>query len=366
MCAPCCFDWWRALAHGSRREFLKGAALLPALAGGWPAAAEAKESPGAALLDEILSVDLHAHPALIPSLASTTVSGHGKAIESGKVGAVFLTAVADSPVLAQRSTGGVYAFREPKPGECFASTWRQLDFLTRSEPQLGLRPVLSGRELGDTAAARARGAVLAVEGCDFLEGRLDRVQAAHDRGVRSLELVHYRVNELGDIQTEKPVHNGLTPFGREVVREMNRLRMVIDLAHATFDVVKGAVDASDQPMLISHTNIQDATGFARFISVEHARLVTSRGGLIGAWPISIQRASFAAFTEHIARLVDAVGVEHVGIGTDMDGIGRSALFTDYSDWPDIPTALLKRGFSREDVARIMGGNVRRLLETVTG
>ena len=336
------------------------------LAGGRPAPSEAKDSPGRALLDEVLSVDLHAHPALIPSLASTSVSGHGKAIASGKVGALFLAAVADSPVLALRPNGGVYAFRQPQAGELFASTWRQLDFLTRSEPQLGLRPVLSGRDLGATAAAHGRGAILAVEGCDFLEGRIERVQAAYDRGVRSLQLVHYRVSELGDIQTEKAVHNGLTPFGRDVVREMNRLRMLIDLAHATFDVVKGAVEVSDQPMLISHTNIQDVTSLSRFVSVEHARLVTDRGGVIGAWPISIRPAGLAALIEHIARLVDAVGVEHVGIGTDMDGIGRSAVFSDYDDWPDIPTGLLARGFNREDVAKIMGGNARRLLEAVTG
>lgn len=318
------------------------------------------------MLEDTLSVDLHAHPALIPGLASTSIAGHGRAIESGKVGALFLAAVGELPVLALRPSGGVYATRQPQPGELFASTWSQLDLLTGYGRQLGLRPVLRGSDLGEVATAHARGSILAVEGCDFLEGRLDRVQAAYDRGVRSLQIVHYRVNELGDIQTERPVHNGLTPFGRDVVREMNRLRMVVDLAHATFDVVKGAVDASDQPMIVSHTDIQDSTGFTRFVSVEHARLVASHGGLIGAWPFSLRPGGFGTFIKHIARLVDAVGVEHVGIGTDMDGIGPSALFTDYAEWPSIPTALLARGLARGEVAKIMGGNARRVLEAVIG
>jgi membrane dipeptidase len=321
---------------------------------------------GAVVPDETLSVDLHAHPALIPGLASTSIAGHARAIELGKVGALFLAAVGDLPVIALRPGGGLHAFREPQPGELFDATWHQLDVLTGYGRQLGLQPVLSGADLGEVAAGRARGSILAVEGCDFLEGRLDRVQAAHDRGVRSLQLVHYRVNELGDIQTEEPVHKGLTPFGREVVREMNRLRMVIDLAHAPFDVVKDAVDVSDQPMLISHTAIQTSADFPRYVSVEHARLVTSRGGLIGAWPFSLPPAGFDTFIEQIARLVDAVGIEHVAIGTDMDGTGPFGLFKDYADWPTIPAALLARGFSRDDAAKVMGGNARRILEAVTG
>ncbi|HET8576113.1 MAG TPA: membrane dipeptidase [Methylomirabilota bacterium] len=319
-----------------------------------------------ALRDDAFSVDLHSHPALIPALASTTVDGHAKAIASGKVGAIVLAAVGDLPVLGLRETGGIYAAREPEPGELLASTWQQLDFLAGSEPALGLRPVLRAGDLAEAAAAKSRSGILAVEGCDFLEGRLERVQAAYDRSVRSLQLVHYRINELGDIQTEPPRHGGLTPFGREVVREMNRLRMLIDLAHAPFDVVKGAVDASDQPLTISHSAIQDATGFPRFVSFEHARLVTSHGGLIGAWPFSLTDPSFETFIEHIARLVDAVGVEHVAIGTDMDGTGPFGLFRNYAEWPTIPAALLARGFAPDDVAKIMGGNARRLLEAVLG
>ncbi len=105
-------------------------------------------------------------------------------------------------------------------------------------------------DLERTRSGGRPGAVLAVERGDFLEGRLERVQEAHDRGIRSIQLVHYRVNELGDIQTEPPQHSGLTPFGRQVIREMNRLGMLVDVAHATFDGVRAAADTSSKPMVL--------------------------------------------------------------------------------------------------------------------
>ena len=323
------------------------------------------QTAGRALLDDTYSVDLHAHPGLIPALASTTTAGHRRAIEIGNIRAICLAAVGDLSVLGWRPRRGIRATRTPRPGELFDSTWRQLDALDSQAQQMALGRVRGGRDLAAAAATGARSFLLAIEGGDFLEGRLDRLQVAYDRGVRSLQLVHYRVNELGDIQTEAPVHGGLSAFGREVVAEMNRLGMVIDLAHATFEVVQAAIDTSTRPVMISHTNIRDATGFPRFITADHARLVARHGGVIGAWPVSVRAAGFSAFIDHIARLVEVVGIDHVGIGTDMDGTGPSGLFTDYAQWPSIPAALLASGFARRDVANVMGDNFRRLVTAVT-
>src|SRR5262249_6948179 len=153
--------------------------------------------------------------------------------------------------------------------------------------QAGMPTVLS-MNAAEVAGAPVRG-LLAVEGCDFLEGRIERLHEAFDRGIRSLQLVHYRVNELGDIQTEAAVHGGLTSFGRSVVREMNRLGIVVDVAHATQAVVAGVVETTTQPIILSHSNIQDASGWARFISPDHARLVAKTGGIIGAMPIIFGR-----------------------------------------------------------------------------
>jgi len=208
--------------------------------------------------------------------------------------------------------------------------------------------------------------LFAVEGCDFLEGRVDRVQEAYDRGIRSLQLVHYRVNDLGDIQTEPPVHGGLTAFGKETVREMNRLGIVVDVAHATYPVVQGVAETTTQPIILSHSDIQDASGWARFISPDHARLVAGTGGVIGAMPIILGRRAddINGYVVHISRLVDVVGIDHVGIGTDMDGIGPSAIFTSYARWPSLTDALLDHGYRPAEVAKILGGNAQRAFQQV--
>ena len=365
MCMASCFRWWRALdAAATRRDVLKGALALPAVVAGC-ATTRGSDATGRAVLADALSVDLHAHPALSTTFSSTTIAEHARDVDAGQVGAVFLAAVGDGPALSLRATGAPYAARQPAPGVLLASAWRQLDILRGHASALGMRPLLSRSDLAAAERAHTRAAVMAVEGCDFLEGRLENVQAAYDRGVRSLQLVHYRINELGDIQTEPPVHNVLTPFGRDVVREMNRLGLVVDLAHATYAVAAGAVDASSRPTIVSHTNIQDYTGYARFVTPDHARLVASHGGVLGAWPISIRPAGFDTFIDHIKRMADTVGIDHVGIGTDMGGVSaRSVLFTSYARWPSIPAALLDRGFARDDVAKIMGGNARRVLDAV--
>ncbi len=369
MCAPSCFDWWRALGRAaSRRDFVKGALALPLVAAGCMTTASAtNQAAGRTLLDDVVSIDVHTHPALFQTYSRTTIDEHARAIQAGKLGGAFLAAVGDGPALGTRPSGAPYAAREPAPGVMSASCSRQLDVLDGHARTLGMRRMLRGGDLATAAAARERVAIMAVEGGDFLEGRLDNVQRAYDRGVRSIQLVHYRVNELGDIQTEAPLHNGLTAFGRDVVREMNRLGMLIDLAHAPYPVVKGAVEASAKPMLVSHTNIEDYTGFARFVSREHARLVAAGGGVLGAWPISTRPGSFSTFIDHIKRMVDTVGIDHVAIGTDMAGVNpRSVLFTDWAEWPSIPAALLDRGFGRPDVVKIMGGNTQRLLEATLG
>jgi len=323
------------------------------------------QQAGRALLETIFSVDLHAHPTVIPALRSRSAAAHARAIGSGGMSAILLAAVGDLAVIGWRPRRGIGAVRTPAPDELYESTLRQLDALTGFGDASRFRALRTPGELAVAAQRRERCFLLTIEGGDFLEGRLERLEAVYERGVRSLQLVHYRINELGDIQTAAPRHGGLTRFGREVVLEANRLGILIDLAHATFDVAKAAIESSTRPVMISHTNVQDDVGSPRFISREHARLVADSGGLIGAWPFSPQ-PRFSAFIDRIVRLVDVVGPDHVGIGTDMDGLGPYAVFADYAQWPSIPAALLARGLARDDVAKIMGGNFRRLFATIGG
>jgi membrane dipeptidase len=371
MCSPRCFDHWSwllALAAApsdgptlTRRGFL-AASAVPLLAAASAGAAPSSQTGD--LLDATLSFDLHSHPGLFKSMSNDTLAGHRQSAESGRVKLIALTATSDAPVIAPDRTGALRQTREPKPGELYASMYRQIEALVRWSSEAGLPTVTSVADAG-APGAPVRG-ILAVEGCDFLEGRIDRVQEAYDRGLRSLQLVHYRVNELGDIQTSPAVHGGLTTFGKEVVREMNRLGIVIDVAHARFEVVKGVVDTTTQPIILSHSNIMETSSWARFISPEHARLVAGTGGIIGAMPIIFGRRSddIPGYVYFVSRLVDAAGIDHVGIGTDMDGIGPSAIFTSYSRWPSLAAALLDHGYHPEEAAKILGGNAQRVFQKV--
>src|SRR6266481_1982836 len=109
----------------------------------------------------------------------------------------------------------------------------------------------------DLRAARASqpSVIVTSEGADFLEGKIERLDEAYQRwALRHLQLTHYRPNELGDIQTEPSVHGGLAPFGAEVIRRCNRLGVVVDVAHGTYDLVKQAAAVTTKPLVLSHTS----------------------------------------------------------------------------------------------------------------
>jgi len=172
--------------------------------------------------------------------------------------------------------------------------------------------------------------------------------------------VHYRTNDIGDIQTASPRYGGLTEVGAEVVGEMNRLGMIIDLAHATFDVTKAVLELSDHPVMVSHSHlVTDSSSHPRLLTPDHARAVTEAGGLIGAWPAGFALADFSAYIEQILLLVDLVGIDHVAIGTDMDA-NYQPVVSSYRQFPDIAAALLARGMDDDEVGQVMGGNFLRL------
>src|SRR6185295_1898993 len=129
----------------------------------------------------------------------------------------------------RRSGGGLYAAREPRPGESPAYTYRSLGDVRAGITAGSLTLIQSPADVDARRASGRPGVILSVEGGDFLEGRIDRVQEAYATGVRSIQLTHYRIKELGDIQTDPPRYNGLTPFGLDVIREMNRVGMVVDV-----------------------------------------------------------------------------------------------------------------------------------------
>ena len=205
----------------------------------------------------------------------------------------------------------------------------------------------------DRAARDGRTVVLlGCEGGDFLDGDLRRLEEARMAGVTVLTLVHYRVNEIGDVQTEPPVHGGLSRFGRAVVAECSRLGIVVDCAHASFATTMAVLEVSGQPVIISHGQLGHAgTTHPRLLTTAHVAAVASAGGLIGAWPAGLTSQSLADFAAEIIRLTDAAGPAHVGIGTDLDGNYQPVLTSYCRSFPTWPGCCATAGLRRTASSR---------------
>lgn len=323
-------------------------------------------------------VDVHAHPGrcFLGGLGpedrlANVLGGDGsdaavEAILEAGMAAVSFATVADLRVIGARADGGLHAVREFRPGEALADHRRQLDALQALVDRHDL-PIV--RVADDVLAAHDAGRTalfVTCEGADFVEGRLDRVAEAHAAGVRSITLVHYRQNDYGDLQTEPPRHGGLSAAGRELVQEMNRLRLLIDVAHATYETTLRVLEESSQPVMISHTHLNGGRREnARLVSREHAKAVAAGGGLVGAWPAGVCSETFDEFIDEIARLVELIGVDHVGIGTDMDANYKPVL-TGYSEFVAIGAGLAARGFTSAKIDRILGANAVDLIRAVCG
>ncbi|MBR0665977.1 peptidase M19 [Roseomonas hellenica] len=313
----------------------------------------------------IPTVDIHSHAGRVIGIqrvaeraAFTPVAGP---MREGGMAVLCLATVPDAPTHQVTSDGRIRPFGDPAPGELYAygqTSFQRIHDLAREQ---GLRIIADA-----AALAAARGdrpsIIVSAEGADFLEGQIARVAEAHARWtLRHLQLTHYRVNELGDIQTEPPVHGGLTAFGAEVIRQCNRLGIVVDVAHGTYDLVRQAAAVTTKPLVLSHTSLTNAPGpRSRQISRDHARIIAGTGGVIGIWPPTTIFADMTAFAGGIARMVDAAGIDHVALGSDMGGLVGGSAFGSYRALPTLSAALLARGFQATEVRKLLAENYLRV------
>lgn len=284
-------------------------------------------------------------------------------MRAGGLAAAAFAAVADFQVLGLQDEGLV-SVRAFEPGEAWASYRRQMARLQSLVTRGLVAPV---RKASDVVAARSQrkvGAMWTVEGGDFLEGRADRVAQAHADGVRSITLMHYRNNELGDIITGAPQHNRLTDAGAAVVRAMNAAGMLVDVAHASEATALGAIEMSSKPVIASHVHVHGKAVHPRFISSELARAIVAKGGgVVGAWPAGIAIMDLLGFVYRVLELVDIAGIDHVCLGTDMDA-NYKPVFDTYVHLPHFVAGLAQTGLAEADIAKLIGGNYLRLLAAV--
>jgi membrane dipeptidase len=322
--------------------------------------------PARALVAGNLTIDIHSHAGRITN-PNAPLERVAEPMRDGGMSVICLAMVADRPVTRVMSDGRISATRTPNEGELYGwsqSAFARLQILVESEK---LRIVTDTASL-HSVGAQGQGVVVAAEGADFLDRSLERVEEAYAKyRLRHFQLTHYRANDLGDIQTEAPVHGGLTDFGADVVRACNRLGIVVDVAHGTYDLVKRAAQVTTKPLVLSHTSLSDRPGpRSRQISADHARAVAGTGGVIGVWPPQTIFAGKAAMATGIARLVDVVGIDHVGIGSDMLGLTSPSVFASYRELPDLAEVLLAAGFKPEEAVKILGGNYARVFTAAVG
>jgi membrane dipeptidase len=236
------------------------------------------------------------------------------------------------------------------------------------------------------AFARGRiGSVLGMEGGHAIENSLGALRAFHALGVRYLTLTHNAHLDWADSHVAEPRHGGLTAFGREVVREMNRLGMLVDLSHTSAGTMSDALDVSEAPVIYSHANAYAVTAHSRNVPDSILARIARNGGIVMVTfvpPFASQRnldfarlpaaeregrtaprATMADVVAHIEHIRRVAGVDHVGIGGDFDGIDEVVEgLEDVSSYPRLFAELSRRGWSEGDLAKLAGGNILRVME----
>lgn len=230
-------------------------------------------------------------------------------------------------------------------------------FANNSDRALTL--VRTRADLERALQTKTLGGVLALEGLHALENDVDNVDRLFDAGYRIAGLVHQFDNELGG-SSQGVKRGGLTPFGREVVERMEKRGMIIDLAHASPQLLRDVVAIAKRPLLVSHTGVRGTCDRPRNLSDEEVRLIASTGGVIGIgfWSGAVCGGDAKAIAKSIRHATNLVGVSHVALGSDFDG---DKMPFDTTGLVQITDALLTNGFSEAEIAAIMGGNVIRML-----
>jgi len=299
---------------GSRRQFLSTAAktagatimLHPRL--GW--AADATEPQVADIVAKTLGIDTHNHidvPLIAEEMPGPDIDLNGEMKRSG-LAAICMTFATDY-----------------QPGDAYDRFLKGLASMDRQLERNSMKRSLSADDVRTAHKNSQPTVIQAIEGGHFLQGHIERVEEAYGRGLRHFGLLHDSDASvpLGDVYTNPPRYGGLTSFGAAVIKECNRLGILIDLAHANIQTTEAALKITTRPVIVSHTGLDTQLGSdprmaqmmrPRLISKEQARIVANAGGLVGVWTHLADTP--LDYAKNVRALVDLIGVDHVCIGTD--------------------------------------------------
>jgi membrane dipeptidase len=276
--------------------------------------------------------------------------------------------VGDQPWL-KIAPGGFAPSGKPIRGQ--ASTWLK-DEAGRAKAHLseqGLPLVRTPADVARSLEGKPQ-VVLSVEGATFADTDAEQLKVAYDLGIRHVQLVHFLDNPIGDIQTARASHGGLTKYGIGIVEACNRLGILIDVAHCTERTVDQVLEMSKAPVVWSHSSVSGWRALLPFgqpvfarrqLSSGAAARVAAKGGVVGLWALGADvGTTIESYTDRLLDLVDRLGDGHVAFGTDMNALSRPALTT-YSDLRRVVDLMLKRGRSDASVRKIAIENYARVL-----
>jgi len=307
---------------------------------------------------------------------------------------------------------------DPRKYQSGAST-RALELIATVYEQVERHPrdLVLARTAADVRRAHRQGKIallMGVEGGHAIEDSLRVLRSYQELGVRYMTLTHFFNNNWADASTDTAKHNGLTDFGREVVREMNRLGILVDISHVSDKTFFDALEVTQAPVIASHSSCQALTNIPRNMSDDLLRALAKNGGVVhinygcmfvnpqyrsGDFAELIQdfnrqnreadekfpndpkaaaqeryrlmreygeripRGTVALILDHIDHAVKVAGVDHVGLGSDFDGVPcLPQEMDDVSYLPRITQGLLDRGYSEADIKKMLGGNTLRVME----
>lgn len=214
-------------------------------------------------------------------------------------------------------------------------------------------------------------ALLSIEGGEALQGDLDMLSIYHELGVSSLILTWNHRNAIADGALDLRSGGGLSDFGVEVVKEMERLGMVVDLAHISPNGFWDVMEVSEKPLIVSHTLPRSFMDTPRNLDDEQIKAIADKGGVIG---VTFYFSSYGGKQGSVETLLDVIdyfvklaGIDHVGIGSDFDGYSGQVIgLESCKDMINITRGLVYRGYTDEDIEKILGKNFMRVFREVTG
>ncbi len=234
-----------------------------------------------------------------------------------------------------------------------------------------LTPVTCSGEILEAKKKGVAAGLLSIEGADVIEGRIEMLGVFHRLGVRMVGLVHSLRNQLADGVADRRTGGGLSELGVQAVEELDRLRMIIDVSHINDEGFWDVLDHAKHPVVASHSNSRAVCSHPRNMTDEMIVALAENGGVMGMnfAPSFVhpEKATLQGVVDHIDHIVGLVGPDHVGLGSDFDGIPSTpAGLEDVTKMPGITRELVNREYSEADVKKILGGNHLRLMKQVIG